>query len=300
MKILKKIVKVNFDLWYKHMTPQRFFKRIPFVLNEYDLRLSNNPDIFIYCNRPPSGKFKKVFYTCDNVRPDTKNSDLALAFDYEDSIDNNTYLRFPNYARLGAGIDLINVKKNLDIDKLKKEKTKFCAFIYAHNVPIRNNFFNYLSKYKTVCSPGSCCNNRQPIGGYKRAQDSRRSYTMYEDKVKFLKKYKFAIVFENSSYPGYTTEKIYHAMLANCIPIYWGNPLIGRDFNLYSMISAYEKKHNSSIDMFEYLINRIVEIDSNDLLYEKIIRQPWYNNNKLSSFVGKKRIMKIFSRVFDV
>ena len=37
-----------------------------------------------------------------------------------------------------------------------------------------------------------------------------------------FKKYKFNICFENSSTPGYVTEKIIQSMYVNSIPIYWG------------------------------------------------------------------------------
>ena len=35
---------------------------------------------------------------------------------------------------------------------------------------------------------------------------------------------------------GYTTEKVVEPMLVNSIPIYWGNKLIGKDFNKSSML----------------------------------------------------------------
>ena len=37
------------------------------------------------------------------------------------------------------------------------------------------------------------------------------------------------IAFENSSFPGYTTEKIFEPMLEGSIPIYWGNPRVDED-----------------------------------------------------------------------
>ena len=43
-----------------------------------------------------------------------------------------------------------------------------------------------------------------------------------EDKQELLKKFKGSIVFENSYYPGYITEKIIHTYLAGNISIYWG------------------------------------------------------------------------------
>ena len=55
----------------------------------------------------------------------------------------------------------------------------------------------------------------------------------------FIKDYKFVISFENSSYPGYTTQKLIEPMLVNSSPIYWGNKSVGKDFNTKSFINVF-------------------------------------------------------------
>lgn len=72
--------------------------------------------------------------------------------------------------------------------------------------------FEALKKYKKVNSGGRYLNN---IG------------RAVVDKIQFESRHKFSICFENSSYPGYTTEKIIEAFAAKTIPIYWGNPCVG-------------------------------------------------------------------------
>jgi hypothetical protein len=42
------------------------------------------------------------------------------------------------------------------------------------------------------------------------------------NKIKTLSRYTFALTFENTDYPGYITEKIFHALCAGAIPLYWG------------------------------------------------------------------------------
>jgi hypothetical protein len=51
--------------------------------------------------------------------------------------------------------------------------------------------------------------------------------TACKDKHAVIKNYKFAICFENMSYPGYVTEKIIDCFRAGVIPIYLGAPDIG-------------------------------------------------------------------------
>lgn len=44
------------------------------------------------------------------------------------------------------------------------------------------------------------------------------------NKWKLLGQYKFCLCFENTSFPGYITEKIFDCFFTGCIPIYWGAP----------------------------------------------------------------------------
>ena len=59
-----------------------------------------------------------------------------------------------------------------------------------------------------------------------------------------MKRCEFNICPENSEYPGYCTEKIFHALEAGCIPIYWGvgppeKDIINRD--KYIFVSSFDK-----------------------------------------------------------
>jgi len=291
-------VKLNFNLWYKHMTPQRFFKGIPYLFNYFEFVKDQKPDFLICGRKIHPGNYKRIFYTPDGIPPVFFPEGWSLAFDYEDNIQNSHYMRFPNYVRLGAGENLI--KKSENLADITERKTKFCAFVYSHNVPIRNEFFKYLFKYKKVDSPGSACQNMDPIGGYSTAWDSRnKSSDLYKDKIDFFRPYKFVISFENVSYPGYVSEKIYHAMLAGCIPIYWGNPLIKKDFNTSSFISAFDQKHKNTRQMFDYLVDRVMQIDRDDNLYVKMLEQPWYCGNKLTKYTDPLIIIEKFKRIFN-
>lgn len=45
-----------------------------------------------------------------------------------------------------------------------------------------------------------------------------------DDKIEVMRGYKFALCFENGSYPGYVTEKVIDCLVAGVIPIYAGAP----------------------------------------------------------------------------
>jgi hypothetical protein len=112
------------------------------------------------------------------------------------------------------------------------------------------------------------------------------------EKVEFIKDYKFTIAFENTEYPGYTTEKLVQPMLAYSLPIYCGNPLVDRDFNTKSFLNY------SDFPSEENLIERIIEIDQNDALYKDYLQQPYYHNNRVNEFVDPENILQQFENIF--
>ena len=63
-------------------------------------------------------------------------------------------------------------------------------------------------------------------------------------------------------------------MLVNSIPIYWGNPVVDRDWNTKSFINAYDFKKMS--DLIEF----IKFVDNNDDVYSKILEEPKFNSPK--------------------
>jgi len=131
----------------------------------------------------------------------------------------------------------------------------FCSFIVSNGkgMPERLTFFNLLSQYKHIDSGGAFMNN---IG--KRV----------DDKLMFEHAHKFCITFENESYPGYSTEKIVDAFAAGSIPIYYGDPYIGEEFNTKAFINCHDYKN------FEEVVERIKEVDQNEELYEQMLNEP--------------------------
>jgi hypothetical protein len=49
-------------------------------------------------------------------------------------------------------------------------------------------------------------------------------------KYEFLRPYSFNLCFENTCWPYYCSEKLWHAIYCGCLPIYYGQPSIYEDF----------------------------------------------------------------------
>ena len=111
--------------------------------------------------------------------------------------------------------------------------------------------------------------------------------------VAFMQDYKFSIAFENSSYPGYTTEKILHAMLANTVPIYWGNPQVAKDFNPNSFINCHDFKDLDSV------VDYIKKVDQNDDLYRQYLAEPFFKNNEVPLHLQETTIVNWFKNIFE-
>lgn len=328
----KKKIKIGFKyFWYGFNPEDNLF--INLLKKQYDVILSDNPDYLFYSVYPESGKiedpskigiflrkispdiylflkkvysrfkdpnknkrpvpkgdFVRIFYTSENRKPNMQECDWAFSFYYDEEFKHSRHMRLPNYKFEELEGSL--VKKQSEISKIDIKKRKFCNFIYAQENKTRRLFFRKLSKYKRIDSPGRVLNNMPPIGKFKDSYSSRFSKNWMNDKIPFLENYKFTIAFENASVPGYTTEKITHPMLANSIPIYFGNPLVGRDFNTKSFINCHDFKN------FDEVVKRVIEIDKDDELYEKILREPWFYNNKPSKYMSDEMIMKRLKEIF--
>ncbi|HPD81646.1 MAG TPA: glycosyltransferase family 10 [Candidatus Pacearchaeota archaeon] len=238
------------------------------------------------------GNFVKIFYTSEIIKPDMSKCDWAFGPFYESDLNNHPkYMRIPPYIISGSNFDLI--KRKLDLNKIKKEKIKFCNFLYNNPVPIRNKFFKRLSKYKHIDSPGRSMNNMPPIGNYKDSDESRGSKDWMNEKLSFISKYKFTIAFENSFVSGWITEKLIDPMLINSIPIYFGPKDIGKEFNTKSFINFNDFKNVNDF------ISYIIRVDKDDFLYEKILKEPWLKENKKSIWMDEIRILKRMKEIFE-
>jgi hypothetical protein len=260
----------------------RRFKNYIYTLiaKHYDAEVSDNPEILLYsCSGQEFLKYDclRIYYTGENTRPNFNQCDYAFSFDYSDHPGN---YRLPDYA---AYEDIRELLKPKDIDSIVRTKTRFCEFTYSNPfAQERIRFFKALSEYKRVDSFGKVLNNMRGVEG----SADRTNINWKKYRRGFLAPYKFSIAFENESYPGYVTEKILYAMLANAIPIYWGNPEIGRDFNPKSFINCHDYKN------FDEVIERVIEIDGNEELYRQYLAEPYYHDNRIPENLMEENILR--------
>ena len=259
------------------------------------------PDLLIF---GPFGSFwktlplvPKVHFTGESTDP-IKEDGVFLNLGYKAMTQDDTgYIRLPLWMLeidwFGANKEKIVNPKPLPIDACCKpfsdlsRKTKFCAFVVTNPMnPMRNNAFHWLSSYKQVDSAGRLFNNVGDVifaglgGGGGELK-----------KHEFLMNYKFCLAYENKSDHGYTTEKWLHAKAAGCIPIYWGDPYINREFDANGFINA------NDISDPESLIALVEKVDSDNDLYKKMMETPALDDYRRD--LVRRRFSEIASRMLE-
>lgn len=251
-----KTIKIKFVDFFKDFNPYKN-DFVDILSKRYNIIFSESPDYIIYsCFGYDHLKYNciRIFFTGECITPDFNECDYAIGFDRLQFADR--YIRIPLYMLFQYKkeyLSLIDRRTFTSADL--SQKKGFCSFVYSNCFAQdkRTGIFEKLSEYKRVDSGGRYKNN---IGG------------AVADKNAFQSKHKFSIAFENTSYVGYTTEKIVEAFFADTIPIYYGNPQIALDFNEKAFINCHN--YNS----LEEVVKRVKEIDQDEELYLQIINEP--------------------------
>lgn len=204
----------------------------------------------------------KIFFEGENLAPNFNYCDYAMTYFHIDYYDRHfkysPLMSYENPERFTS------TPRNFDRNMTKR---KFCNFVYKNNrvsgdgVKLRGEFFKLLSKYKHVDSPGQVHNNMKNA-------ITPRNGNWHQGKLDFIKDYKFTIAFENSNSDGYTTEKLPDAFYANTIPIYFGNPKVGLEYNKKAFI------HVNDFDSLEDAVKKVIELDNDDDAYMAMLNEP--------------------------
>ena len=226
------------------------------LLEKYEVIESDTPDYVIFSefggeNYGIENRIDcvKLFLSIENRDPNFAITDYAIGIHYINEGDR--YFRKPTETHQLTALG--NVYNATKLRGVGTSNRKFYAWVVSNGSgTVRNNFYDELSKYKTVDSGGSFRNN---VGG------------SVDDKLGFLKNYKFSICFENSKTAGYISEKLSDAFEAGTIPIYYGDDTVLELLNNRSYIHVIDEND------FKDKIELIKKIDQNDTLYEEMIRE---------------------------
>ena len=154
-----------------------------------------------------------IWCTYENRRPPAENFDLTFSFDTDSFNGTNYYLpliylyldltqKNSSYVRHKISPSELLKRRNLNT---YENKQKFAVSFINNPDQTRLRAIKELGKISKVDLFGRFSNNYA------------------KDKLSISSDYWFTVCFENDIYPGYITEKVLEAWLANTIPLYWGD-----------------------------------------------------------------------------
>ncbi len=140
---------------------------------------------------------------------------MSLGFD---CFEDDRYLRFPLWLMymFSPTIDVSQIKQRcmqLRYPQQQNERNRFASLISRYDTSgLRTEIYNALSQIDRVDCPSQVLHNDESL------------HVDYKDnKMEYLKRYKFNVCPENSNSYGYVTEKIFESIGSGCIPVYWGS-----------------------------------------------------------------------------
>ena len=221
---------------------------------------------------------KCILFLGENIRPNKYNVPFSLSSDFNSY--QGTNMRLPlwyfeiDWYKTGLGlIQLEEIEKRLinngtfTSDDFAKRKD--CITIFNNPEGARMDMLKELQRIMDVETYGTLFNN--PLGPKKNKRifyKILQIYSDYKSKIDEMANYKFNFCPENSLFPGYYTEKCFHAKLSGCIPIYFADSHVSKDFRKESFINMYDYLE------FEKLAKYIEEIKNDYNLLAELANEP--------------------------
>lgn len=260
-----------------------------------------NPDVLIFSdalfgnrNQFITSARHRIFYTGENsewlgTNLSDYEYDTAFTFDHR---EDERHIRLPLWM---LNIHYLSTRYGYTLDDLVTRSSpirsdlstrKFCGYVQRNpDCFYRNRAFDRISAEVSQIDAGGPHKNNI---GYVIPRDDKGILRKFE----WLQNYKFSLAYENSSTPGYATEKILEAYVGKTVPIYWGSPTIEMDFNQ----AAFINRHAFVTE--EDFINEIKRVHSDANRYEEYYSQPLmtlYHKAKYSN-----QLIKIRNRLKEI
>ena len=265
-------LRVAYDDFWPEWNIENFvepiLKKYFYIVND-----QQNPDVLFHSifnrmSNTPKYKCKKILILAENWRPSKFGSDYSISFDPK----TETNFRLPLWQMYWL---LKPELKDKLFNRINYESfDRFCSFTVSNPGNfMRNGMFQQLSQYKFVHSYGRYLTNDVGL----QVASKGRYWRDAKDTFFLKNKHKFSIAYENSPYPGYTTEKLMDSFLAGSIPIYWGDPKVKEDWNQEAFID---------VNYFGNIIEVIKKMDSDKEAFNSKYHQPVFTDSQLDKVVN--------------
>jgi hypothetical protein len=277
--------KTNFYVSFLHL-----LGNIPsfFPKNSYDYLISQNflHDEFLLSQRP------KLFFTQEppplmtfetNKNIQSKTLEPFLYLYNEPDIKKRMFYPALPYHRK-------NIIRSLE-QSLTEKRPKLCCIINRYSEHSELNLLQQRINFVKAMGKDIDIYGLEPWSGPNNWSSFPNYYGMTKNKQETLKRYNFILVFENSDYNGYITEKIIHAFMAGTIPLYWG----GGDFLKETFPSnCYIDCRNKDPNEIYQLIKTMSQVDI--ISYRKAAKE-FLESDAADRFTHKYHVERIILRL---
>jgi hypothetical protein len=176
-----------------------------------------------------------------------------------------------------------------DIESILKNKNKFVTVVQTSTNPYRREIFEKLNTYKKVLSCGGFETNDEECFKVAKSQTEKEDY---KNKIIFQSESKFSLQIQSTCAPYFSQEKIIQGFASNTIPIFWGNPKILEDgYNPYAFINCHD------FNSIDEVVDKVIEIDSDDTKYRKFLSEPIFVDNKLPEYYQDDYIFSFIDNI---
>jgi alpha(1,3/1,4) fucosyltransferase len=212
---------------------------------------------------------KTIAYIGENVRPDYRNCRYSISYDFDTYGDRNCrlpgwyrHLSWPGYVRkpmVASDNTVHGFEPLVDVETLYRprplpgaaDKELFCCFVASH-----------LEHHRMLAVERLAGVGQVDVFGLVAGVPYQAS------KFELLPRYRFNLCFENSIFPGWYTEKVMHAWVGGCIPLYYSDMWFLLDFNPRALINRI---NFSTIDEF---VRHVASVNASRAAMNELYDQP--------------------------
>lgn len=244
----------------------------PIISKHFEIVLDrNNPDVMfhsVFGGMQESSQFhgKKILFLGENKRPQDYHSTYSISFDAH----TNTNYRLPLWQVYILKKPELKARLYNRLNYTEDQFVRWCSFTVSNPVNVmRVAAYHGLTQYKKVSSYGKVLTNDFTLINYSNGKYWRDAKDAF-----FLKNpHKFMLVYENTQYPYYCTEKLMDAFLVGSLPIYLGSPTVHKEFNEKSFINVLKMGQEKAFQL-------VKDMDKDNNLFLSMYKEPIFTEDQ--------------------
>lgn len=253
------------DMWFYRFAMHRNIvkdgKKLCFfsTFGDRDVINKANGDVNVFFSGE-NLKRKSFSHYADHLLENEKVN-LALGFEY---FEDQRYFRFPLWLHYmfepESTSEQIRARCEQLTHPIMQERPRFACHVSSEDtLGLRKKVCDSFSQISRVDCAGKIMHNCDDLWN-----------EFKNDKHAFLQQYRFNICPENSNAQGYVTEKVFQAIAAGCIPVYWGSYNCPEPEVLNPDAILFWNKDADN----ESLLNKVRDLDSSPNNYIEFASQP--------------------------